>query len=83
MTNVQPVAIDGGRPRARTLAVPHEYQTICGCGSGRICARCGAVIPTNRMEIEVQYAPESGLDSLVLHVKCFPAWIGTASGVEY
>lgn len=82
MTNVEPVAIDVERLRSRTRPAPHEYQTIGGCGSGRVCAWCGAVIPTNRMEVEVQYGPESGMDSLALHVKCFSAWIGTAGGVE-
>lgn len=83
MTTVESVA--PALERLRVSACPpasEKYQAFGGCGSGRVCARCGAVIAKNRMEIAVVYGPGSGTNSFVLHVMCFAAWLGTAGGGE-
>lgn len=82
MTHVEALANYVQQLPAATDGTSTRYRTFGGCGSGRACTACGAVIPMNRMEIEVKHAAESGMDPLVFHVRCFSAWLETVAGSE-
>ena len=79
-TSLAQVALE--RMRDGTLPTLAEFRTFGGCGSGRACAICAHACPQSKMEIEVEYGPNVKLETLVMHVECYYAWLGALRGVK-